>query len=94
MRGWRKGRDVEKTTVRGYGQRHQLERKRLAPIVARGEAVCCECGRRISPDAEWHLAHDHRNGGWAGPAHARCNLAERNRRHARVRPARRHSRVW
>lgn len=66
-----------------YGPRHEAERKRWAAVVKAGDGICCECGRPIDPDARWHLAHDHAIGeddAYLGPAHVRCNVAERNRR--------------
>jgi hypothetical protein len=46
------------TTERGYGYPHQLERKRWAQVVSRGEAYCARCGRWIFPDDPWDLAHN------------------------------------
>jgi hypothetical protein len=73
------------TTARGYGNSHQRERARWEPVVAAGEAFCSETicvmpARWIKPGTQWHLAHTPDRTGWLGPAHARCNLAERNRR--------------
>lgn len=82
------------TADRGYGKDHQRERERVARVVDAGGGFCVNptCGRWIAPGSKWHLGHDHRNGGYAGPEHAGCNVAERNKRHARVR--RRKSRAW
>jgi hypothetical protein len=85
---------IPSATDRGYGIEHQRERKRVAQEVEAGQAYCCECGWPIAPGSRWHLAHDHYNGGYRGAAHARCNVAERNKRHARRRSRRRDSRVW
>jgi hypothetical protein len=87
------------TTARGYGSKHIRERNRVAKIVAAGEAVCVNprCGRPIEPGSKWHLGHDHGNGGYRGPEHERCNIADRNKRHAGQRRARKrkvHSEVW
>jgi hypothetical protein len=80
------------TTERGYGASHLRERRKVEREVKAGNAFCSECGRWIAPTAKWHLAHDHRNGGYAGAAHATCNIRERNKRHARKRRLR--SRMW
>jgi hypothetical protein len=66
------------TTERGYGYPHQLERKRWARVVARGEAYCARCEGWIHPTATWHLAHnpyDVRR--YLGPMHERCNCDTR-----------------
>jgi hypothetical protein len=82
-------------TQRGYGVQHQRLRQEIAAKVQAGQAWCCECGRWIHPEAPWHLAHDHFSGGYRGPAHERCNVGERNKRHARKRrPRPRYSRAW
>lgn len=64
-----------------YRHAHQLERQRWAPIVAVGNAQCAELRclmktRWIAPGTRWDLAHDRANGGYLGPAHARCNRSE------------------
>src|ERR1035438_2912722 len=78
------------TTQRGYGSQHMKERKRFARIVEAGGAFC-SCGGWIAPGSDWHLGHDHRNGGYLGPEHARCNIRDRNKRHARPKVR---SEVW
>lgn len=83
-----------KTADRGYGSSHQKERARWQPVVAAGNAwcaepVCLEPSRWIPPGSPWHLAHDTGQRGYRGPAHRRCNLAERNRRRPQRRRARR-----
>lgn len=43
------------------------------------ERVCIMPSRRIEPNSDWHLAHDHVKGGpedYLGPAHAECNMYE------------------
>jgi hypothetical protein len=59
--------------MRGYGHDHQLRRKRLAPLVAAGLAVCVRCGQSIKAGSEWALDHRDDRQGYLGPAHARCN---------------------
>ena len=66
---------------RKYGRRHQLERKRWEPVVARGdgwcaEAVCLKPSRYIDPDERWHLAHDSTGTHYIGVSHERCNTSE------------------
>ena len=78
--------------ARGYGVEHERERRRLKHHVDAGNAYCVECGGYIQPGTKFHLAHDHSTGELAGASHARCNLAERNRRYARSR--RRNLRDW
>src|SRR5687768_13513340 len=65
--------------------RHRALRKRWdATIRAAGggecsERVCIMPSRRIEPNSDWHLAHDHVEGGseeYLGPAHAECNMYE------------------
>ena len=69
------------TAARGYGGPHQKVRATLTPIVHRGDAwctepICLEPDRWIPPNTAWDLAHDRINGGYLGPAHARCNRSE------------------
>jgi hypothetical protein len=72
------------TTARGYGTPHQRVRARWEPVVAAGRGWCAELiclmpTRWIRPGTPWHLAHAP-DGSYRGPAHQRCNIAERNRR--------------
>jgi hypothetical protein len=68
------------TTARGYGSPHQAERRRWAPVVESGAAVCVRCGFPIAPGTRWHLDHDDDKIHYRGPAHARCNLIAAARR--------------
>jgi hypothetical protein len=61
------------TTSRGYGDSHQQRRKRLAPLVAAGLAICVRCRQAIEPGIAWALDHRDDRRGYLGPAHARCN---------------------
>lgn len=68
-----------------YGYRHQKERERWAPVVAAGQAYCCEpvClmpDRWIRPGSRWHLSHDRSGTVWIGVSHYRCNTTEGGKR--------------
>lgn len=90
------------TTARGYGAKHQAERKRLAPIVARGQTPCAKCGDLIVPPEPWDLGHTDDRTGWTGPEHQDCNrraaARRRNRGYRRApqdeRPYLRPERAW
>lgn len=83
-----------------YGNAHQKTRADWAPVVAAGQAFCCETvcvnqgGRWIPPDVPgrptgWHLAHTDDGLAYKGPAHADCNLSEAGKRgNPRGRPKR------
>lgn len=67
------------------GDSHRSLRERWeAKIRADGGGECSEreCimpSRRIEPNSDWELAHDHEKGGpedYLGPAHAECNTYE------------------
>lgn len=61
------------TTARGYGARHQAERKRWAPKVEAGETACWRCRQPIKPGVEWDLGHDDNDRNkYRGPEHARA----------------------
>jgi hypothetical protein len=62
------------TSARGYGSRHQAERKRWEPVVESGYTVCVRCGFPIVPGTRWHLDHRDDALGYLGVSHARCNL--------------------
>lgn len=61
------------TTGRGYGWRHQQARRRIAPLVASGSAVCTRCRTRIWPGQAWDLDHSDDRSRYLGPAHRSCN---------------------
>jgi hypothetical protein len=62
------------TTARGYGHRHQQERKRWSPHVEAGQVFCARCRRLILPGEPWDLGHvDGSKTKWAGPEHRKCN---------------------
>jgi hypothetical protein len=71
-----------RTTALGYGHAHQQERKRLEPIVAKGQTVCTRHGHPQFPDCPgiitaadvWELGHDDEDKTrYTGPEHRRCN---------------------
>jgi hypothetical protein len=75
--------------ARGYGSRHAALRKRLAPTVAVGLAVCARCGEPIAPGEPWDLGYDDLDRTrYNGPEHRCCNRATSGRRR------RRHPRRW
>jgi hypothetical protein len=62
---------------RGYGPEYDRARKRAAPAVLRGQAVCWRCHKPIGRRESWHLGHADDPSGKPvikGPEHARCNL--------------------
>lgn len=61
------------TAERGYGYAHTQQRKRVAVLVARGQAVCSRCRRVIVPGTAWDLDHSDDRGSYLGPAHRNCN---------------------
>lgn len=81
-------------TNRGYGHRHQQERKRWAPRVERGEVHCARCHRLINPGSEWHLDHNADRTGYLGPSHARCNTRAAGRLGAKIANPRRRKTRW
>jgi hypothetical protein len=75
----REGRAQSSTTARGYGTRHQAERKKWIPVVNAGNAVCTRCGRPIVAGTAWDLDHTDDRRGYLGPAHRTCNRGHRRR---------------
>jgi hypothetical protein len=76
-----------KTTLRGYGWKHQQLRRSVGRAVAAGNAYCTRCGEWIDPAEPWDLGHDeHDRSVYTGPEHRRCNRATSKRRW--------HSRRW
>jgi len=59
---------------RGYGAEHERERKRWAPIVAKGKVKCARCNKPIRKGQNWHLDHSDDRSGYLGPAHEKCNV--------------------
>jgi hypothetical protein len=74
------------TTQRGYGSKHQAERRRWVPVVNTGHVICWRCGQPIRPDEPWDLGHDdHDRSIHRGPEHSTCNRVAGARR-ANARP--------
>ena len=48
---------MKSSSQRGYGYRHQVIRKRLAPNVNAGLVDCWRCGQRIEEGEPWDLGH-------------------------------------
>jgi hypothetical protein len=65
---------------RGYGRGHRALRRRLAPQVEAGQAVCARCHAPILPGEKWDLDHTDDRTGYLGPSHARCNRGATPRR--------------
>lgn len=86
------------TPQRGYGYRHQQERKRWAPKVEAGLVDCARCRSPIGSDQVWQLGHTDDRTAWSGPEHRFCNESAGGRNGAAVangkRSALRHSRQW
>lgn len=77
------------TRGRGYGAVHQALRRRLAPLVAAGRAVCARCGEAIKPGDPWDLGHEDGDRlRYSGPEHRRCNRATASHKAARIRVSR------
>jgi hypothetical protein len=82
------------TTARGYGSAHQALRKKVAALVASGNAVCWRCGRPILPWMQWDLGHDDFDRSiYRGPEHQRCNRSSAASRGNRMRGKRRQQRT-
>jgi hypothetical protein len=47
-----------KTTLRGYGWKHQQIRRIVEREVAAGLSICARCGVPIHPAEPWDLGHD------------------------------------
>lgn len=61
------------TTARGYGSKHQAERRLWDRKVKAGKATCVRCGKNIEPGQHWDLDHTEDRTGYLGPAHRSCN---------------------
>jgi hypothetical protein len=69
------------TKARGYGYRHQQERRKWKTQVEAGQVqchakLCLMPTRWIDPDQGWDLGHSEDRTMWTGPEHIRCNRAE------------------
>lgn len=61
------------TTARGYGRKHQEQRKQWAPLVATGTVRCARCGKKIKRGQPWDLGHTDDRASYHGPEHTSCN---------------------
>lgn len=61
------------TAQRGYGNSHQVERRRWAPKVDLGQVDCARCGEPLEPGRPWDLGHNDERTAWTGPEHTVCN---------------------
>lgn len=77
---------------------HKAACREFARQIADGQGWCaelvCLMPSRIiptgTPRSQWDAAHDRANGGYLGPAHAKCNRAEGGReKHRRAKTRRR-----
>jgi hypothetical protein len=72
--------DRPSSAARGYGVKHQRQRKDWAALVESGAVSCRRCGRPIPPGSPWDLGHDDVDRSLpAAPEHAACNRATRGR---------------
>jgi hypothetical protein len=72
-----------------YRGKHDTERRRWAPRVARGEVSCARCGRPIVPGQAWDLDHvDGDPSRYLGVSHRRCNRSTSTHRARRAAAAR------
>lgn len=62
-----------------YGNKHNLERRRWAPKVMRGEVSCWRCGTWLEPGKPWDLGHIDGTKEYAGPECIPCNRASAKR---------------
>ena len=63
---------------RKYDRAHRRVRRKYAPVVKAGKAVCARCGKPIAPNELWDLDHDAADPlqrRYLGPSHRSCNRA-------------------
>ena len=87
---WLNHQQQKRTNANLYGRTHQATRRRIAPFVDAGMALCGRCGERIIAGELWDLDHDDWDKSrYNGAAHRRCN-----RDTSAVRWGRKNSRLW
>jgi hypothetical protein len=76
-----------------YGQTHQLQRRRIPPLVEAGLVNSARCGKRIKPGEKWDLGHVDGSGHtlYQAPEHRRCNRGTATHAYQRRRKV---SRPW
>jgi hypothetical protein len=62
-----------RTTLNGYGWKHQQARERAKRLVDAGRAFCARCGGYIVPGEPFDLDHSPDRSYYLGPSHRRCN---------------------
>jgi len=62
-----------RTTLNGYGWKHQQARARVKRLVDAGQAFRARCGGYIVPGEPFDLDHTPDRAGYLGPSHRRCN---------------------
>ncbi|WJZ27877.1 HNH endonuclease [Arthrobacter phage 1191A] len=88
---------AKKTTAqRGYGNDHQIIRKKWQRIIDQGETKCARCGKPIQPDMPWDLGHTEDRTGYNGPECVPCNrgAGARNSTRARIKKEQTTNRDW
>lgn len=67
------------TTERGYGAKHQAERRRIQRLMTAGQQFPCSrtdqpyCPHTPVDPTNWELDHTDDRTGFLGPAHPACN---------------------
>ena len=89
---------LAKTTDRGYGWKHQQERKKWARIIDTGAAVipCARCGETIKAGTKWELGHTEDRSRYSGPEHFLCNRQAGGKKGAEIANSKRnnYTREW
>jgi hypothetical protein len=72
-----------------------MKRRRIAPLVRAGLAVCWRCGLPIRPGQAWDLGHDDRDRSkYAGPEHRHSRHCPEGGNRATAGRRRKGSRDW
>jgi hypothetical protein len=74
------------TTQRGYGAKHQKDRRRWAIRIAHEPVFCARCHLLIHPDDNWVDDHDDDDRTvYLGPSHVDCNAKAGTAKRERLR---------